>query len=281
VERTDGSFTGAGAVRIHWRAWRPEGVPRAVLVVSHGVGEHGDRYERLAEALAPIGVATWAPDHRGHGDSDGPRSLVDRVANAVADLDGVVELARRDLPGAPVFMFGHSMGGAIALQYALEHQDKLAGLVLSAPAAAFEDGAGSAGERLAARMASEIVPRARVHKLDLNYLTRDPEELRRYHADGRIDKGAMRARTVGELVRAFERFRREVPRLTLPLLVLHGSADRLTAPAGSRMVVDRAGSSDKELEIYDGYYHELINEPPGDRDAVLSRIAGWIAGRIP
>jgi lysophospholipase len=279
MQREDGTFMGAGGLRIHWRAWLPsQSVLRGQMVVAHGVGEHGDRYERLAEALAPIGVATWVPDHRGHGDSEGPRGLVDRLANVVADMDTVVEVARRDSPEVPVFMFGHSMGGAVALSYALEHQDKLAGIVLSAPAAALEDD--SAVQRLGARVASEVIPRVRVHKLDLSGISRDPEEVRMYNADERIDHEPMRARTVGELVRAFGRFRNELPRLRLPLLILHGTADRLTTPAGSKLVAERAGSADKELKLYDGFYHELINEPEPDRERVLAEIRGWVEARL-
>jgi lysophospholipase len=200
------------------------------------------------------------------------------LANAVVDLDTVVEIARRDLPGHPVFMLGHSMGGAIALEYALAHQDKLAGLVLSAPAAANE---APAAARVGARIASRLVPRAPVHKLDVTGISRDPDEVRSYQADPLVDDKPMRARTVGELVAAFGRFPDALPRLTIPLLVMHGTGDRLTSVAGSKMIAQRAGSADKELRLYDGFYHELINEPEPDRERIMGEIVAWLDAHTP
>jgi acylglycerol lipase len=279
VDRREGSFEGRGGLWLHWRAWLPETDPRAHLVISHGAGEHGDRYERLADRLVADAFAVWASDHRGHGHSEGPQGIVDRFRNAVADLDAVVDLANLERPGRRIFMLGHSMGGAIALDYALRHQDKLAGLILSAPAAALDQD--SAATRIAAKVLSELVPGLPVHELDTSGISRDPDELRAYEQDPLIDRGRMRARTVGELVTAFERFPEELPHLVIPVLVMHGTADRLTSPDCSRTIHERAGSLDKTLELYDGYYHELINEPHPERERVLARIASWLEERAP
>jgi alpha-beta hydrolase superfamily lysophospholipase len=249
------------------------------VVISHGAGEHGDRYERLAERLVADGFAVWASDHRGHGRSGGPQGIVDRFRNAVADLDAVLDLANRQRAAPCTFMLGHSMGGAIALDYALLHEEKLAGLVLSAPAAALDPD--SAATRIAARVMSELAPWLPIHELDKAGISRDPEEVRAYEEDPLIDQRRMRARTVGELVTAFGRFREELPRLSLPLLVMHGTADRVTSPECSRMIYERAGSDDKTLELYDGYYHELLNEPHPDRERVIERIASWLDERAP
>ena len=129
----DSSYGGAGGVRIFWRSWLPGPEPRAVVVIVHGAGEHLGRYEHVAARLTYEGYAVYAADHRGHGRSDGARALIDRVQNAVADLDQIVGLASDANPGTPVFMLGHSMGGLIGLHYAALHQDRLTGLVLRAP----------------------------------------------------------------------------------------------------------------------------------------------------
>ena len=279
MDRREGSFEGRDGLWLHWRAWLPDGDPRAHVVISHGAGEHGDRYERLAERLVAEGFAVWASDHRGHGHSEGPQGIVDRFRNAVADLDAVMDLASLERPGRRMFMLGHSMGGAIALDYALGRQDKLTGLILSAPAAALDPD--SAASRIAAKVLSELVPGLPVHELDTSGISRDPDEVRAYEEDPLIDRGRMRARTVGELVNAFERFPEELPRLVLPMLVMHGTADRVTSPECSRMIFERAGSADKTIELYEGYYHELINEPHPDRERVLDRIASWLDERAP
>jgi alpha-beta hydrolase superfamily lysophospholipase len=250
------------------------------VAIAHGYGEHGERYARLAERLTAAGFKTWAPDHRGHGISEGPRGVVDRLSNAVTDLDAVVEMARAETPRGPVFLLGHSMGGAIALAYALGHQDKLAGLVLSAPATSYKDRTATPlALRAPAAVASVLVPRAPAHTIDQSNLTRDPAELQAYVDDPMIHRRPQPARTVGEMLTAFARFHSEAPTLRLPLLVVHGTADRITSPEGSRRIVERAGSADKELRLYDGFFHELLNEPRPDRDRVMDDIVAWLQGR--
>ncbi len=286
LRRTAGQFSGAGGLRIGWRAWAPgSGAASrgAHVVIAHGYGEHGERYARLAERLTAAGFKTWAPDHRGHGISEGPRGVVDRLANAVTDLDAVVEMARAETPGGAggrVFLLGHSMGGAIALAYALAHQDKLAGLVLSAPATSYKDlPATPLALRVPAALASVLVPRAPAYTIDQSNLTRDPAELQAYVDDPMIHKRPQPARTVGEMLTAFARFHSEAPTLRLPLLIVHGTADRITSPEGSRRIVERAGSADKELRLYDGFFHELLNEPRPDRDRVMDDIVAWLQAR--
>ena len=181
-----------------------------------------------------------------------------------------------------MFLLGHSMGGAVALAYALEHQDKLAGLVLSAAATSWPGGTATPFvPRAAVALVSAVVPRASTNRIDKANLTRDPAEHQAYLDDPLIAQRAQPARTLSELLNAFVRFRAETPRLTLPLLVLHGTADRITAPEGSRWLVEHAGSTDKELVLYDGFVHELLNEPPDDRERVTDDIVAWLRARTP
>ena len=133
-----GLLTGAGGRRIFWQSWSPDGEPRALVVIVHGAGEHSDRYVHVADRLCADGYAVYALDHRGHGRSEGPRALIDRLDNAVADLDQLVVQASAEHPAAPVYMLGHSMGGTVAVRYAVLHGEQLAGLILSGPLAALE-----------------------------------------------------------------------------------------------------------------------------------------------
>ena len=247
-----------------------------MVVLSHGVSEHSGRYAWTGESLAERGLALYAGDHRGHGRSTGPRVLVERMDDIVHDLDLVVGLARDAHPGVKAFLLGHSMGGGVALAYAFEHQDRLHGLVLSAPLA--HNAAASPVTRLAGRVLSAVAPRTGVYTVDSTAVSRDPAVVRDYDADPLNYHGKLPARTVAVLTDAIDRFPERVPRLTLPILTMHSPDDRLTPPEGSEMVVERAGSDDVSIIHYDGLYHELLNEP--EREQVLGDIVAWIEARL-
>jgi acylglycerol lipase len=263
-------------VRIYWQAWLPDGEPRAVVVLAHGASEHGGRYAWVGERLAERGFALYAGDHRGHGRSEGPRALIDRMDNTVEDLDSVVDLAVERHPERTPFLLGHSMGGAVALAYAIRHQDRLRGLVLSAPLAALE--AASPVTRVVGRVLSAVAPKLGVFPIDSSGVSRDPEVVRDYDADPLNYHGKLPARTVAELSRTVGGFPEGVAGLTLPLLTMHGTDDRITPPEGSEMVIERAGSADKSIIRYDGLYHELLNEP--ERQRVLDDIVAWMEARL-
>jgi acylglycerol lipase len=276
ARRDEGRFEGAGAVKIFWQAWLPEGDPRALVLIAHGAAEHGGRYDWVGNELVGLGYAAYAIDHRGHGRSAGPRAYVDRLDNAVADLHGLSDLASERHPGAPRFLLGHSMGGAIALAYAARHQDELTGLVLSAPLAVLEANAAS---RTASRVLSSVAPRLPIYKIDGTTVSRDPEIVRAYDDDPLNHRGPLPARTIGELMSATAAMPERLQELRLPILTMYGTADRLVAPAGSALVHERAGSADTTLLSYDGLYHELLNEP--ERDRVLGDVVEWIEARLP
>jgi alpha-beta hydrolase superfamily lysophospholipase len=271
----EGTLDGVGGVELFWQHWSPP-TPRATVVLAHGASEHSGRYAWTAEQLAERGYETYALDHRGHGRSEGPRAYVDRMENVVADLDQLVDRARAAASG-PVFLLGHSMGGTVALAYTMEHQDKLDGLVLSAPLAALE--AASPVERVAARVLSAVVPKLGLVPIDSTLVSRDPEVVRDYDDDPLNHHGKLPARTISELAGTIATFPDGVARFTLPLLVMHGTADTLVPPAATDMIEARAGSEDKTVIRYDGLYHELLNEP--ERDRVLRDIADWLDVHAP
>jgi alpha-beta hydrolase superfamily lysophospholipase len=276
ARREADEFVGAGRATIYWQAWLPEGDPRAVVVLSHGVSEHGGRYAWTGERLAERGFALYAGDHRGHGRSSGPRAFVDRMDNVVADLDRVIDLARERHPDLKLFLLGHSFGGCVSIAYALEHQDNLDGLILSAPLAKLE--AASPLERGAARVLSAFVPRLGVLGIDATTVSRDPQVVLDYDTDPLNYRGRLPARTVKEVSDAVGTFQDRAPELTLPFLTMHGTADELTPPDGSEMLIERASSEDREIIRYDGLFHELLNEP--ERAKVLSDIVAWIEARL-
>jgi acylglycerol lipase len=274
AEPVEGRFDGTGGLALYWQAWLPETEARAVVVISHGVSEHSARYAHVGERLAGAGYAAYALDHRGHGRSEGKRVMVN-ADDAVADLRAFIDLAAARHPGKPVYLLGHSMGAAIAIACAVRHQDALAGLLLSGALA--DPDAASPVTRAVSKVLSTVAPGLGVYQVDSSLISRDPEVVRAYEQDPLVHHGKLPARTVAELTGAVGRFPDEVPALRLPLLVMHGGEDSITTIAGSRMVHDRASSSDKTLEIYEGLHHEILNEP--EKERVISEMIEWLDAR--
>ena len=271
MEHAEGRLGGAGGVEIAWRAWLPAGEARAVVVIAHGAGEHSGRYPHVGERLVDAGYAAYALDHRGHGLSGGRRALVDRMDHVVADLDTFVTLASSRHPGRPLHLLGHSMGGCIALVYAGRHQERLSGLLLSGAVARLD---APAALKVVVRGLSRVAPALGVVAVDPALVSRDEAVVRAYREDPLVFHRKLPARTLAEMADAADRFPASVGALRLPLLVMHGGADAIVPADGSRMVHDRAGSADRTLRIYEGLFHEILNEP--ERAAVLADITGWL-----
>lgn len=271
----DGHFDGAAGRRIYHQAWTPEGDLRAVVVVAHGLAEHGGRYSHLVERIVPEGFAVHAIDHRGHGRSEGTRAQIDRMDHVISDLDHLVDLAHARHPDLPLFLLGHSMGGLIAITYAARHQAKLAGLLLSAPLLVTD--AVPALLRLIGRVLSIVTPDRGLLDLDGAKVSRDAAEVTAYDDDPLNYRGKIPARTLQELATTMGAMEGDLlPRLTLPLLVMQGSADELVGPGGAELVDARAASADKQVERYAGFFHELFNEPAEDRRFPLDDTAAWL-----
>jgi alpha-beta hydrolase superfamily lysophospholipase len=277
TEQRESSFAGAGGVEIFWQRWLPDGDASAVVVIAHGAGEHSGRYVHVAQRLTTEGYAVYAIEHRGHGRSQGPRALIDRLDNAVADLDRLVALAGAEHPGTPVFLLGHSMGGTIAVSYALAHQQRLAGLVLSGPLAALDPT--PAPLRLTARALAVIAPRTPLIGIDAALVSRDSAVVEDYRRDPLVYHGKLPARTVVELAGAIDSFPDAVGAITVPVLIMYGTDDGLCPPRGSVMLSERIGSTDRTLLDYAGLYHEILNEP--EREQVLADLCAWLSARVP
>jgi acylglycerol lipase len=264
----------AGARKIFWRSWGPAGGPaQAIVVIAHGFGEHSGRYAHVAERLTGESFAVYALDLQGHGRSDGPRARIS-FAEAVADLDQLVVIATDATPEVPVFLLGHSMGGAVALRYAMAHSDRLAGLILSGPLAEVE---GRQAARVIGRALGALAPGLPVARLDPGLVSRDPAVVKAYVEDPLVHHKPIPAGTVAEFLRHADSLPSDVSGVRLPTLLMYGTADGLCAPSGSVMISERIGSTDLTVIPYDGLYHEIFNEP--ERDRVLGELCAWIAAR--
>jgi acylglycerol lipase len=274
---SSGEFAGARGRTIHWTTWEPGGaVPTAgVIVIVHGFGEHSGRYGQVADRLTGEGWIVYALDHHGHGRSEGTRGRIS-FPDAVADIDRLVDLAVQRHPGTPLFMLGHSMGGALALRYALAHSDRLAGLVLSGPLVQVQ---GRVATKLLGQMLGRVAPSLPLARLDPNLVSRDPEVVRAYVEDPLVFHEPLPAGTVAEFLRYAATLPGEVDRVRLPTLLMYGTADGLCDPSGAVLVSQRLGGTDLTTKSYEGLYHEILNEP--ERDRVLDDLCGWLAAHAP
>jgi alpha-beta hydrolase superfamily lysophospholipase len=273
---SQGSFTGARGLNIAWRSWLPDGEPRAVVVIAHGAGEHIGRYEHVATRLVSERYAVYGLDHRGHGHSEGPRALVDRLAYTVADLDQFVAFAAGEYSRQDVFLLGHSMGGCISVRYAISHQQRLQGLLLSGPLAALD--AAPAPVRIMAAVLSALTPRLPLFAVDASLVSRDPAVVKAYEADPLVYHGKLPVRTISELAGAVAAFPDSVSAITIPTLIMYGTEDKLAPPAGSVMLSERIGAADKTLIPYEGLYHEILNEP--EQNQVMDDMCAWLNAHV-
>jgi alpha-beta hydrolase superfamily lysophospholipase len=273
VEHTDGTFTGVGGVQLYEQAWVPKKEPRAVVVVVHGLKDHSTRYRALGERLAAEGFAVHAFDLRGHGRSEGIRVWVDPFDDYLGDLQIFLDHVHQREQGRPTFLFGHSMGGAIVTLYTVTRHPEIAGLVLSA--AALQTDVGPGGPAFVAALS----PNAGIFNLDLKQFSRDPAVVSEGLADPLVYQGAAPARTAVGLIRAIGQIQDHMEEVTVPLLAMHGDADKVTPPAGSKQLVDRARSKDKTLKAYPGLYHDLLHEP--ERQQVTNDLVKWLSDHAP
>jgi alpha-beta hydrolase superfamily lysophospholipase len=264
---------GIGGIDLYAQGWLPETGARAVIVVAHGLAEHGGRYETLAGELVQRGYAVYAVDHRGHGRSSGPRANIDRFAHLVSDFCAFTGRCAREHLDTPVFMLGHSMGGAVAFASALRLQHALRGLVLSAPALATDQKLGPLQEMFV-RFLSVVAPNTGALALPADAVSRDPSVVARYAADPLVHHGEIPARTLVELLRAMQGFPASAHELRLPTLILHGTADTLVPLAATRPVYQAFGTRDRSVKLYDGLYHEVFNEPEHAR--VTADLLHWL-----
>lgn len=270
------TFAGAGGVRIFATSWQPEGAARDHVVLTHGYAEHLGRYHAVAEFLTAAGYAVHALDHRGHGRSGGARAVIDSFANADADIDQLVDIVLAQAGMSQVKLIGHSMGGSLALNYALNHSHKLSGLVLSGPAIG---GGLPKGQARILSVFSRLAPGFGMIQLDADAVSRDPAVVAIYKADPLVFHGKVPARTAREMMHAVSTYPGRVGAMQVPCLLMHGGDDRLVLARDAQPVFDAIGSADKTVRIFDGLYHEIFNEP--ERMMVLGIVKDWLDARPP
>ncbi len=272
----ESSFEGVGGLKIATRSWPVEGSPRAVMILIHGFNAHSGYMVWPGEQLSARGFACYALDLRGRGKSEGERFYVEEFSDYLGDVNTLVEIARSENPGLPVFVLGHSAGGVIATSYVFEHQDKIAGLVCES--FAFDVGLPHLVQ-LALQGVGYLAPHLHVFSLNNADFSRDPAHVERMNTDPLIAKESQPAETASEMLKAAERLKENMPNFNVPVFIIHGTEDKATRPEGSQYFYDHAGSSDKTLKLYEGHFHDLLADV--DRDIVMGDIAAWLDERVP
>jgi acylglycerol lipase len=273
VSHVEGRLPGVGGVELFWQGWLPVGDPRGVVLLCHGLGEHSGRYGTVVAALVPDGWAVYGVDHRGHGRSGGRRAHLRRYADWLADFDAFRRVVVARHPGLPVFLLGHSMGGQIALAYALDHEADLAGLVLSAPALANNTVPKAAVGVL--RAVGKVVPTLRPAGIDASKISKDPAVYAAYQADPLVHHGRPTLGLSSALVGQFGVLPERARDLRLPVLMQHGALDAIVDPSGFRRMEAACGSPDLTVRWYEGLWHEIYNEP--ERATPLGDLRDWLA----
>jgi acylglycerol lipase len=273
MEHQEGFFKGVRDANIYFQCWLPDGEPRAVLLIIHGLAEHSGRYMNVVNHFVPLGYAVYGIDHLGHGKSEGRRVYVERFDDYTKTLRVYVDMIHHWQPGKPIFLVGHSMGGLIGALFLLDHQAELTGAVLSGPAVKVPSNITPA-VLLMGKMFSALMPKFGLIALDADGVSRDPAVVQAYVNDPLVYTGKTTARLAAEMLKAMQYVGRQAAQITLPITIVQGGADKLIDPDGAQMLYHAVRSTDKEIRIYDGFYHEVFNEP--EHEKVLCDIDRWL-----
>lgn len=275
MKHTDVEMKSTDGLKLVGRSWEPDGEPKAVVCLVHGLGEHCGRYEHVAATLTDTGFAVLAFDQRGHGRSEGKRGFIPSYDALMNDIGVLLEQAGKRYPGKPQALYGHSLGGNEVLNYALRRKPALAGVVATSPGlrTAFKP---PTAQLAAGKVMNRIYPAFTLpNGLDVTAISRDPAVVEAYQKDPLVHD-RLSARLGVAILETGEWALARAGQFPLPLLVMHGTADRITSHQASDEFATRAPNS--TLKLWDGLYHETHNEP--EKDEVLGFLAGWLLGRL-
>lgn len=270
------SFLSFDNTRLVYREWLAD-KPKGNIVVVHGAGEHSNRYTHVVDHFTAAGFNVFTWDARGHGESEGQRGFVERWFHFRNDIHYYFKAVRPSFSGQPVFLLGHSLGGVMTLDYLLNHpEEDIRGYICSAPAI------GKVGISPIllglSRIFTHIAPRLSLDTgLELDAVSRDPTWLESSRQDPLYhSKGTPRLAT--EVIDTAAWIHEHASDFNYPLLMVHGTDDRVCEIDGSRQFFGNTQQADKTLKEYEGGYHELFNDI--DKARVLQDVQSWIDTRL-
>jgi len=279
INAQQGTYTASDGLKIFFRHYRAE-PEKARLIVAHGLGEHSGRYGNIVEALLPLGLSIWIPDHRGHGQSEGRRGHVKAFADYLTDLGRMLDVARQDAPGqTKTFLLGHSLGGLIALAYALNDPGSIDGLIISSPTLGVKVEVPVVKIFLGKVMSALKPDLLMGNELDSTRLSHDPEVVKAYQMDPLVHD-RVSARWFTEFMSAMTAANQGAPDLYTPVLMQLAGDDYLVDAQAAKAFFEKLTLPDKTLHVYAELYHEIYNEPPESRAQVLSDLKTWVEARL-
>ena len=277
IHRESGEMKGERGSGLFYRSWRPRS-SKAMLVFVHGLSEHSGRYIQTAEYFAGVGFAVYLFDLRGHGQSPGRRGDIETLGDFIEDIDTILVRARRE-ETAPAFLIGHSFGGQLVINYAagIGRSRALRGMILSSPNIRLKVRI-SALKQKAVRVLTGVAPTLPLlNEIPAEGLSRDPRVVEEYLGDPLVQR-----KVTARLGTAILRNQREILELAssiqIPSLLMHAGADQICSPEATREFFQKIPIEEKTLKIYEGFYHELFNEP--EKKGVCRDVAAWIEKRI-
>ena len=272
----ESTFEGVGGLKIFTRSWRPKRKTRGAVIIVPGFNSHSGQYLWVGEQFAAKDLAAYAIDLRGRGRSEGERYYVEKMEDYTDDVATLVRTAKAENPGLPVFVLGHSAGGVVSCIYALDHPSEIDGLICES----FAYDLPVPGFVLKLLKGFDyIAPHLHVYTLKNENFSRDPQVVDSMNNDPLIKGESEPTQTAAVMIDASRRLNAEFPLIKLPVLILHGTEDKATNPSGSQFFYDNAGSTDKTLKLYEGHYHDLLNDL--GKEDVMKDINDWIDARVP
>jgi len=257
---------------IYYREWQANN-PKAIVLLIHGVGEHCQRYNALANTLNAASYTVSSLDLPNHGRSDGQKGHIESFALFQQAVLELYQRVNQAYPDKPIFILGHSMGGLITSRFLIDHQDKFKGALLSGPAIETPQEPPAWQVSLIKGIA-RLLPKLGLVPVDASMVSRDPKVVTAYEQDPLINKNKLTAKLLVELSNTMDEVKQKASAITLPLFIMHGTADQLTSTSGSQFLYETVASTDKSIRLYEGLYHEIFNEP--EAPSIYQEVIEWL-----
>lgn len=252
-------------------------IVNGVVIIVHGIAEHLERYDYVAEKIANANLAVYRYDNRGHGKSGGVRAHMEDFNDLISDADSIVEYAKNANPNIPIFMLGHSMGGFITASYGIKYKNKLNGQVMSGAATDPSLITNNLMKTLI-KMVNKIAPKMGIKNDLADIISRDLDVVNNYKSDPLVLKKLTSRFYYEFIVKGIPRLYERLDEYEYPCFVIHGGDDKIVNKQSSYNFIDKISSYDKKIKIYDELYHEILNE--NERDIVIDDIISWLYARI-
>ena len=263
-------------INLFVKNWLPDKDIKAVIIIIHGLAEHSERYNHVGKFFSSFGFAVESYDLRGHGKSGGEKVFIDSIYEHVYDLKTYISYIKNQYPDKKIFLLGHSLGGQISCLYSIKYKLDISGLILSGAVIKISDDISPLLQKLSGIIA-KIFPRLPITKIDSSWISRDKNIVKLYDNDPLVYRGGTLSKTGSEIIRGTNYIKNNMKQIVIPILIMHGTSDRLADPKGSQKLYNGVISNDKTIKLYENFYHEILNEP--EKEKVMKDILTWINER--